>query len=507
MRKASKYTALVLALLASLTLVACYTGTPKVVVNDPGNNNGGGGNGGGASYPGCNESNSGASDKIVLCANPKKIQRAAQKALDNAEPGDTIVFPAGKYYFTKSLQITNTPNITIKGTREDKKNKTILDFSGMTGGGLAAVMIKTGKVKIKDLQILNSPTDGIRVQGPTDDFLDQVTFDHVHVEWNIPPNYSHGGYGFYPVRSKNILIQNSTCIGSEDACIYVGQSKNIVIRNTTVMRSVVGLELESSTHADVYNNISHDNSVGMLFYAEAGLPTHFAKSDYRAWNNKIYHNNTPNFGGGYAGQAPTGTGIMILSDNHIELFDNEIHGNQAVNIALINYGLLDSNFAPAPLGSYVHDPSICDSDGNCNIFDPYVRAIYLHDNTIYGGGYYPADPDAYSQGAIDNGQLLMALFPSRPIPDIIWTRLIDPMYADSNNQNQNQADQKICFHNNKGQESKDKNGNSTYTKVTYSDLTIAGQTPPKIEAGSGFHACDGSKLNLRQAKVKLPQMQ
>src|SRR5690625_3043258 len=123
---------------------------------------------------------------------------------------------------------------------------------------------------------------------------------------------------------------------------------------------------------------------------------------------------------------------MVLSDNHIEIFNNEIHDNQAVNLALVWYGLLDPNY-------HKKDPNL----------DGYVWAISIHDNALYGGGNRPAAP-APSQPSVDNGKLLKTLMGGLPIPDIVWTRLIRSDREDPNDPSVNKTGDKICIYNNTG---------------------------------------------------------
>ena len=50
-----------------------------------------------------------------------------------------------------------------------------------------------------------------------------------------PVSYTHldvyKRQGLYPVRTRNVLIEDSVAIGASDAGIYVGQSRDVVVRN------------------------------------------------------------------------------------------------------------------------------------------------------------------------------------------------------------------------------------------------------------------------------------
>lgn len=471
MRETVKYLSLLVILVIGATLVACNDHNIDVTIHVPEGNGGSGTpSGGSGSQPG---GGSGTQSKTVTLKSGPQLETKAQKAIKGAKPGTTIVFPAGTFKFTQILTVRN-PGITLKGQGQEK---TILDFSGQRVGK-ASLDIQTDKVVVKDLAVVNSPADyAIRAHGSPDDLADQFTFNHVRTSWDKAPNVNDGAYGFYTVETQNVLIENSTCIGSTDACIYVGQSKNIVIRNNNVTLSVIGIELESSAHADVYGNTTTKNAGGMVLYDLPSLPVEFKSNDFRVYNNKIFKNNTPNFTkpSGFASDVPTGSGILVLSNNHDHIFNNEIHDNQAVNVGLISFKLVESDLPDK--------------------FSPYVQAILLSGNTIYGGGNKPVSPKA-NKNSQQFGQVLKNLADDH-VPDFIWTRQIASDAQDPNDASLNKPSLKICFHDNKGQSG---------DPLTYNDLMRIGQGLKAVNAPSKFHDCDGSKLGLRTKPLSLPQM-
>ena len=54
----------------------------------------------------------------------------------------------------------------------------------------------------------------------------------LRTEWTGGPKETNGAYGFYPVESKDVLIDGCVAIGASDAGIYVGQSQNIIVKNS-----------------------------------------------------------------------------------------------------------------------------------------------------------------------------------------------------------------------------------------------------------------------------------
>ena len=57
-----------------------------------------------------------------------------------------------------------------------------------------------------------------------------IEFINVKAQWTYGPLETNGSYALYPVKSKNVLIDNCIAIGASDAGIYVGQSENIIVR-------------------------------------------------------------------------------------------------------------------------------------------------------------------------------------------------------------------------------------------------------------------------------------
>ena len=127
----------------------------------------------------------------------------------------------------------------------------------------------------------------------------------------------------------DVVIEGCKVAGASDAGIYVGQSKNIIVRRNTVEKNVAGIEIENSTQADVYENLATDNSGGILVFTMPDLPTKDGRL-CRVFNNKVLANNHDNFApkGNIVATVPPGTGIMIMANDQVEVFDNTIEKNQ-----------------------------------------------------------------------------------------------------------------------------------------------------------------------------------
>ena len=216
------------------------------------------------------------------------------------------------------------------------------------------------------------------------------------VAWTNGPDSENGAYGIYPVQSNNILIDGSVAIGAADAGIYVGQSSRIVVRNSRAEYNVAGIEIENSTFADVHDNVTTNNTGGILVFDLPNLEVQGGQAT-RVFNNLIEANNTPNFAppGAIVGNVPAGTGLLVLANDNIEVFENRFADNNSVNIMVYSFVLGGRSF---------DDPN----------YDPYPEQIHIHDNTFEGGGTVP-------------GHALLAVWHGRTgenSPDIVWGGLM-----------------------------------------------------------------------------------
>lgn len=317
------------------------------------------------------------------------IQEELQEALILAQPGDTIELAAGTYQFTSSLSL-DVDDVTVKGAGIDE---TILSFKGQNAGSEGLLVTSSG-VTLQDFAVEDTVGDAIKVKG-----ADGITFLRVRTEWTGGPKSTNGAYGFYPVESKNVLIDGCVAIGASDAGIYVGQSQSIIVRNSTAKFNVAGIEIENSYNADVYNNLATRNTGGILVFDLPNLPQQ-GGHNVRVFNNKSIDNDTLNFApeGNIVGNVPTGTGLIIMANKNVEVFGNEFGGNQTVNVSI---------------SAYISQPGE-KTDPN---YYPYPEGIHIHDNTYGKAGYKPTGVLA---------ELSKAAARSETLPDITWDGRVNP---------------------------------------------------------------------------------
>jgi parallel beta-helix repeat protein len=309
-----------------------------------------------------------------------------QEALILANPGDIVHISEGFYKLEDSLSI-DIDNLTLQG---DGINKTILSFRDQMSGAQGLSVTSDG-VTLQDFAVEDAKGDAIKVKG-----VHGISFIRVRTEWTNGPDELNGAYGLYPVESKNVLIDSCVAIGASDAGIYVGQSENIIVKNSRAEFNVAGIEIENSYYADVFDNHAENNTGGILVFDLPDIPQQ-GGHHVRVFRNKSINNNTDNFApeGNIVGEVPRGTGIIIQANSHVEIFENDIGGNDTVNIAIVTYGYEteDKNYYPHP------------------------RAIQVHNNRFTKSGN---NPD------LETGELAKILYElsDKNMPDIFWDGIL-----------------------------------------------------------------------------------
>ncbi|MDB3976482.1 right-handed parallel beta-helix repeat-containing protein [Gammaproteobacteria bacterium] len=326
------------------------------------------------------------SSKQVVLGPSSDSQEEIQEALIDLEPGDVLTLKSGEYFFEDGISL-DVDDVIFEGSGI---NETILNFGGQVSGAQGLLVTSNG-VTIRDFAVLDAKGDAIKVIG-----ADGINMVRLRTEWQGGPKETNGAYGFYPVESKNVLIDGCVAIGASDAGIYVGQSQHIIVKNSIAQYNVAGIEIENSFYADVFDNIASHNTGGILIFDLPDLPQQ-GGHHVRVFRNKVINNDTDNFApeGNIVGEVPRGTGIIIQANSEVEVFDNDIYGNGTVNLSIVTYGYEteDENYNPHP------------------------KSIQIHGNRFGEGGF---DPD------VETGELASILFAlsEGDMPDIFWDGIL-----------------------------------------------------------------------------------
>ena len=306
-------------------------------------------------------------------------QERLQTALLDAKPGDTVQIAAGRYDLTDGLSL-DVDGVTVAGAGP---GATVLSFRGQKGAG-EGLLITSDRVTVKDLAVEDTRGDGIKSKG-----ADDIRYLNLRVEWTGGPKETNGAYGVYPVASERVLIDGVVVKGASDAGIYVGQSRHIVVRNSRAEFNVAGIEIENSMFADVHDNVATRNAGGILVFDLPNLPQMGGHST-RVFRNRVVDNDTPNFApkGNIVAGVPTGTGVMVMANRNVHVFENEISGNQSAGVMLVSYT------------QAFNDPT----------YNPLPRDIVVRANRIGRNGWDPKFPGG--------PEIARAL--GGPLPPVVW---------------------------------------------------------------------------------------
>ncbi len=328
-----------------------------------------------------------ASSPQGLSADDAAFQKKLQEQLLDAKPGSVIEIAAGRHPLDRVLTL-RANGVTLRGVGADKS---ILSFKDEISGP-EGMLVYANDFVIEHVAIEDSKGDGLKINDG-----ENVTIRDVRVEWTDGPKTTNGAYGIYPVKCKNVLIEDSAVYGASDAGIYVGQSHNVIVRRNRAERNVAGIEIENTVAADVYENIATGNTGGILVFNMPNLTQ--PGNSTRVFNNKSTRNNLGNFAakGAAVASVPAGSGVVINSNPKVEIFDNDIADNKTANLIISSY--YSTN--------YYNRPGV---DPN---YDPYPRAIYIYGNRFAGGGDSP--------DGLDLKTLKVAMFGlTGHFPDILW---------------------------------------------------------------------------------------
>ena len=309
----------------------------------------------------------------------------------DAKPGDVIEIPEGVFAFDRSLSLT-VDGVTIRGQGMDKS---VLSFKNQIAGA-EGLLVTASDFTIEDLAIEDAKGDALKISEG-----ENIIIRRVRTEWTGGPKTENGAYGIYPVQTKNVLMEDNVAIAASDAGLYIGQSENVIVRNNRAEYNVAGIEIENTFDADVYDNIAVNNTGGILVFNMPNLQQPGART--RVFDNQVYENNTRNFGhpGTPVASIPAGSGIVINSNDEVEIFDNVIRDNKTANIII----------------SSVYSAGYADS-GMSEDFDPYPESIYIYNNVFEGGG---DNPDGLELQALK----VAVAGPFGRIPDILWDGYVD----------------------------------------------------------------------------------
>lgn len=364
-------------------------------------------------------------------------QDSTQSALIRMDNRDTIEFQEGTFNYNKTLTVEGKTGIVIKG---QGRNNTSLSFANQQTGAEGLRITNCDSVIVNDLTIEDTKGDALKAKD-----CNVIAFNNIGTIWTGTPSSDNGAYGLYPVKCDDVMIDSCYAKGASDAGIYVGQTDRAIIKNSVATKNVAGIEVENTIKADVFNNEAHDNTGGILIFDLPDL-TQYGRQ-CRVFDNLVENNNRTNFApGGVVSNVPAGTGIMVISTEEVEIFDNQILKNNVLGTVVINY--------EETIGSS-DDPN----------FDPYPRKVEIHDNQYNRTSDMPTTSTQF-------GIILQSQFANDSVPDIQLGGNFDPNLGQSGG---------ICIKNNQN--------------ASFVNLNIENQASFNFDYDITPHRCDHSALS------------
>ncbi len=248
-----------------------------------------------------------------------------QEAIDDADPGNTILVGSARYHETisvnKSLALVgeDRPNTIIDGGLRGNAIEVVADWVNITG--LTVTRVGSGKSgirleKVRNCSILNNNISGNVYHGIYLFNCSKVTVSDNNASDNYDGIYcdtssfisiinntvlSGTMYGIYVTDSDNLTIENNQAVIESDPGIYVIYSENIVITENYASQCRWGVHVKYSDSITITNNTLFDNFVGISLYTSDGKGL--------IHNNVLINNNY--------GIALSGRG-NVISNNIIE---------------------------------------------------------------------------------------------------------------------------------------------------------------------------------------------
>jgi parallel beta-helix repeat protein len=301
------------------------------------------------------------------------VTTTIQAAVDLADPGDTVVVPAGTYRETVSV---TEPGITIRGSRA-----AVLDGTGL--GLQSGIRVRS----IDNSRLDGFTLDGLTVRGyPIGVFVSGV--DHFRLTGTVYRD--NPLYGPFPVRCSHGRVDHNRVSGSVDSGIYVGQCSDVRVDHNVAHANTIGIEIELSSHMVVEDNVSTDNAVGILVQISPLRPVKVT-DDVLVRDNTVSGNNRINpVTEGFLGELPGGVGIVNVAGDDVRIISNVVSDHRSAGIGMVSL----------PPGVLAVDP----------LLDPAPDGGEVRSNIAHGNGY---DPD-----------------PRLPLPgaDVVWDLTGSPCF-------------------------------------------------------------------------------
>ncbi len=278
-------------------------------------------------------------DKSTSADRTVRPGESIQEAVDAAAPGETVRVLPGDYTETHggraAVRVTKPLKLVAESSPPDKRVR-ILPSPGQRHGILVEPA-NPGDPRVDGVEIR-----GFTVEGFSNNGIWLRYVQNFVIEDNESINNLENG--IWPTLSAHGEVRKNVAYGSLDAALWVEAAENVRVVENELYNSPTGLEVTVSNDIHMEGNIVHDNVVGIGLYhpSGAGLPPQdWPPSPFRNWtliDNEVYDNNLPNpVSGGLVGELPSGSGILVLGVDDVDVQENRVQNNDFFGIAMVDY--------------------------------------------------------------------------------------------------------------------------------------------------------------------------
>jgi hypothetical protein len=281
---------------------------------------------------------------LRVCKRFKKLSatryRSIQKAIDFANPGDTIRVCHGVYRGGVTIESRRKRSIRLIGDPANPR-KVVIDLKGATGTRAQNGVFIHGAddVTVSGFYARNYKGNGFFALS-----VNGYTLKHLVA--------AHGGaYGVYAFDSKGGSMTDSEAYYNNDSGFYVGQTppqakpRATYVRRVRAWGNVLGFSGTNMRYVRVLDSKWFNNGLGIvpnMLSTEKYPPEEdnlIAGNDI-FWNNFNYFRGAPfrrkkgtQDAGGFA--YPVGTGVLLFGGRRNVLTRNRIYGNYLVGVGLV----------------------------------------------------------------------------------------------------------------------------------------------------------------------------
>ena len=252
-----------------------------------------------------------------------------QAAVDAAKDGDVVLVAPGTY--NESVDVTKTPNITIRG---EDRNKVILDGQFSKENGVR--VLDTDGVIVENMTARNYLSNGFYWTGSD------------HYRGSYLTAYRNGDYGIYAFDAYHGQFDHSLGTGSPDAGFYIGECYPCDAVVTNVVSEYNGLGYSgTNSGGDLYiiSSTFRNNRAGIVPNTGA-YELCYPERKSTVVGNIVHDNNYTDGPGIDVSLLAQGNGILVPGGVRNTIERNLVYNHDRTGIGLVPFPEEDANDVP-----------------------------------------------------------------------------------------------------------------------------------------------------------------